>query len=198
MTKYVLNSGGMKNNPKMSKKFFAELVNGLGEKPRFLYCYFAQPREDWEESFSKEKEQLPKIVPEGVFPLIELAFPTKFEKQINDSDIVYIKGGDDHLLQYWLKKFDIPNIWKNKVVGTSSASSHALSTQFWTSDWRQCMEGLGVLPIKFLAHYKSAYGGKDTRGPINWEKALEELKNFGEKDLPIYALEEGHFKIIRI
>ena len=58
------------------------------------------------------------------------------------------------------------------------------------------MEGLNVLPIKFLAHYKSAYGAEDPRGPINWEKALEELKEYGDKDLPIYALEEGHYEVI--
>ena len=56
------------------------------------------------------------------------------------------------------------------------------------------MEGLGIFPIKFLAHFKSKYGEDDPRGPIDWDKAYAELKEYGEKDLPIYALEEGDWK----
>jgi hypothetical protein len=38
MTKYVLNSGGLKNNIPGAKKFVAELVKGLGENPKVLFC----------------------------------------------------------------------------------------------------------------------------------------------------------------
>jgi hypothetical protein len=196
MTKYVLNSGGLRNKGELSKKFFAEVVKGIGNSPKILICCFAKPREDWEEKFAEDVEFIPAFVPEGVSPVLELAFPATFEKQIKNCDAMYIHGGDDHLLQYWLKKFDIPKIWEGKTIATNSASSHAMSKQFWTCDRRQCMEGLNVLPIKFLAHYKSEYGAEDPRGPIDWEKALEELKNYGDKSLPIYALEEGHYEVI--
>ena len=63
-----------------------------------------------------------------------MAFPATFEEQIKNSDAVYIHGGDDHLIQYWLRKFNIPKIWDGKVVAASSASSHALSKHFWTCD----------------------------------------------------------------
>jgi len=56
------------------------------------------------------------------------------------------------------------------------------------------MDGFGILPIKFLPHFKSSFGHDDPRGPIDWDKAYEELKNYKE-DLPIYALEEGEFKV---
>jgi hypothetical protein len=98
-------------------------------------------------------------------------------------------------VQYWLGKFDLPKIWDGKVIATSSASSHALSKQYWTCDWRKCNEGLGILPIKFLAHFKSEYGTSDPRGPIDWDKARKELEEFGDKSLQIYALEEGDFEI---
>ena len=58
------------------------------------------------------------------------------------------------------------------------------------------MDGLGILPIKFLAHYKSEYGADDPRGPINWESALEELKNYGDTSLPVHALKEGGYVVI--
>jgi hypothetical protein len=194
MTKYILNSGGSKNYPDLAKKFFAEIVKDLGNNPHFLMCFFAQPREDWEIKFFEFKEKC-KMFPEGVAPIFELAFPENFEEQIKNSAVVYIHGGDDHLLQYWLKQFNIPKIWEGKVVATSSAGSDALVKYFWTCDWRKCMDGLAILPIKFLPHYKSSYGSDDPRGPIDWDKALEELKDYKET-LPIHALKEGEYVVI--
>lgn len=193
MTKYILNSGGIRNNIEGGKKFFAEAVKDLGNTPKVLLCLFAYPREHWGKKFIETKEQ--SLYPENVNPIFELAYPDKFEEQIKNSDILYIYGGDDHLLRHWFDKFDIPNIWQGKVVATNSASSQILSKNFWTCDWRMCMDGLGILPIKFISHYGSSFGSDDSRGPINWDKAYEELKSYGDTSLPIYALLEGEFII---
>ena len=160
MTKYVLNSGSVGSYPELAKKFFAEVVDGLGNNPKLLICCFANPREDWEEKFAKDTTNT-EFFPEDVTPEFELAFPETFEAQIADCDAMYIHGGDDHLLQYWLKQFDLPKIWDGEVVATNSASSHAVSTHFWTCDWRQIMDGLGILPVRYLAHYESEYGSDD-------------------------------------
>ena len=196
MTKYVLNSGGSRNYPDRAKKFSAEIVKDLGAAPRLLICYFAQPREDWDKSFAEDQSTLFTFFPEGVQPVLEMAFPDIFAKQIKNSDAIFIHGGDDYLMQYWLKKFDLPKIWEGKVVATSSASSNALSRHFWTCDWRQLMDGLDILPIKFLAHYESSYGAGDPRGPVNWKAGYEELKAHGDAALPIHALQEGEFVVI--
>lgn len=193
MTKYVLNSGAIRNNHELAEKFFAEVVKDLGDTPRILICLFAQPREDWEQKFSQVTES--NFFPKGVRPIFELAFPEKFEEQVRDADVVHISGGDDYLLQYWLRKYDLPALWEGKVVASSSAGSDALSASFWTCDWRVCMEGLGILPVKFLPHYESAYGNKDPRGPIDWSKALEELEKYGDTSLPIHALKEGEYVV---
>ena len=197
MTKYILNSGGVSNNPDLAKKFFAEILKGLDSSPRILICAFAQPREDWDKRFKDDQESRSNFFPEGVDPVFELAFPEKFEEQVRKADVVYIHGGDDYLLQFWLKQFDLLKIWEGKVVATSSAGSDALVKYFWTCDWRQCMDGLGILPIKFLPHYESAYGADDSRGPIDWNKGLEELKNYKE-NLPIYALKEGEYEVFEV
>jgi peptidase E len=193
-TKYILNSGGIRNNLEGGKRFFAECVKGLSKTPKVLICLFAYPREHWEEKFEDLITQ--NLYPEGVNPIFELAFPKIFEEQIKNTDIIYIYGGDDYLLQYWLLKFDIPKIWEGKVVAASSAGSNALVQHFWTCDWRDCMDGFGILPIKFLPHYKSDFGSDDPRGPIDWEKAYKELEAYGDKSLPIHALREGEFIVI--
>lgn len=196
MTKYVLNSGGLRDKTELSRLFYSEILKGFGEKPKLLLCFFAQPRDDWEEKYKQDLESIPMFVLDGVQPIFEIAFPETFAEQVERSDVIYMHGGDDHLIQYWLKRFDIEKIFKGKTIGTNSASSHALAKYFWTCDWRKCMDGLGILPIKFLAHYKSLYGENDPRGPIDWDKAYRELSKYGDTSLPIHALEEGRFVVI--
>ena len=195
MTKYVLNSGGISNKPELAKKFFTEVVSGFGNRPKLLICCFALPREEWEEKFSDDKSNT-DFFSEDITPKFELAFPDMFKDQLAKTDAVYIHGGDDHLLQYWLKQFDLPEIWDGKVVATNSASSHAIARHFWTCDWRQLMDGLGILPIKFLAHFKSDYGSDDPRGVIDWQEAYEQLEACGDTNLPIHALKEGEYVVI--
>ena len=196
MTKYIVNSGGGKNNPEEAKKSIEETLKGLGDKPNILFCFFAQKREDWEEDFKNKVAGFKEMIPADVEPIFDLAIPDKFVEQVDKADAIIIFGGDDHLVQYWLKQFDIPKIWNDKVVSTSSASSNALAKEFWTCDWRELMGGLGILPIKFIPHYKSDYGIDDPRGPVDWDRAYKELKEYGDKNLPMYALEEGELIVL--
>ncbi|HWZ65318.1 MAG TPA: hypothetical protein VNX65_00805 [Patescibacteria group bacterium] len=120
-----------------------------------------------------------------------LAIPTGFATQCVKADVIYFNGGDDYLLQYWMRQYDLTKIFTGKVVATNSASSDLLATSFWTCDWRQCMDGLGILPIKFIPHYKSNFSSDDSHGPIDWQKAYDDVS------LPIHALEEGKFVVIK-
>lgn len=194
MTKYVVNSGGLRKYPDLARKFFAEVVKDLGNQPKILICCFAQPREDWEEKFEEDKKGT--FFPSDVQPVLTLADPSTFEEQVRDSDAIYIHGGDDHLITYWLQKFNIPELWDGKVVATNSAGSDVLSTHFWTCDWRKLMDGLAILPIKVIPHFDSDYGADDPRGPVNWELAKRELEKYGNTELPVYALPEGEFIVI--
>jgi hypothetical protein len=196
MIKYVLNSGGIKNASKLKREFHQELVKSLGKAPKFLLCNFAQPREDWEPKFKGYSGAIAEDMPKGVNPSFELAMPAKFVEQCKDTDVIYFHGGDTHLLHYWMQQYDLPEILENKVVATNSASSDMLAQSFWTCDWRASMDGLGILPIKFIPHYKSDFGGTDPRGPIDWQKAYDDLKIYGDISLPIHALKEGEFIII--
>ena len=197
MTKYILQSGGLKGYPERASKFFSEIVKNQGLHPKILLCFFAEKREDWEMKFEKYQNGFMELLGENVQPDFELAIPKKFEEQVKRSEIIYIYGGDDHLLRYWLNKYELPQLWEGKVIATISAGANVLVRHFWTCDWRECMDGLGILPVKFIAHYKSTeYGKNDPRGPIEWEKGYDELKKFGEKNLPIHAMKEGNYIII--
>lgn len=198
MTKYVLNSGGIKNYPDRKKKFHREVVKGLSKTPKFLMCNFPQGREYWEAKFPAYCDAIRVDMPEGVTPSFELAMPDKFVQQCKDADVIYFHGGDEHLLHYWMEQFDVPTIFKDKVVATNSASSDMLAVSFWTCDWREVHDGFGVLPIKFIPHFKSNFGEDDPRGPIDWDKAYKDTKAYGDESLPILALEEGEYKVFEV
>ena len=196
MTKYILNSGGVSKRPAKAVLFFNEIIKDLGKNPKILNCLFALPREDWELRFRNFSDLFNQSIDNEIKPIFDLAFPDKFVEQVKNSDAVILSGGDDHLLSYWLRQYNLPEIWSDKIIATNSASSDVLSGYFWTCDWRQCLDGLGILPIKFLPHYKSEYGVNDPRGPIDWDKAHRELAEYGDKKLPIHALEDGDFIVI--
>ena len=72
-----------------------------------------------------------------------------------------------------------------------------LADSYYTCDWRSCRKGFALLPIKFIAHYQSAFGdGDPIRGPIDWQKAYDELRAYGDTTLPIHALKEGEFIVM--
>lgn len=198
MIKYVLNSGGIKNQPVLKKEFHQELVKGLANTPKFLLCNFAQGREYWESKFQGYSDSIAEDMPDDVNPVFTLAVPDTFAEQCQQADVIYFHGGDDHLLKYWMSQFDMPKLFSDKVVATNSASSDMISTHYWTCDWRQCADGFGILPIKFIPHYQSDFGVDDPRGAIDWEKAKQELTEYGDKALPIYALREGEFKVFEV
>ncbi|HEU4913891.1 MAG TPA: Type 1 glutamine amidotransferase-like domain-containing protein [Candidatus Saccharimonadales bacterium] len=197
MTKYVLNSGNTSQYPDKQKTFFTEILKDLGTHPKILIVLFSRPREYWEETFQKYESATKDALPDGIEAIFEIAMPDAFVQQVKDTDVVYVLGGDDYLLRFWFDKFDLPTIWEDKVIAGSSAGSGIMVKHFWTCDWRKNMDGIGILPIKFIPHYNSSYGANDPyRGPIDWEQARDELKHYGDKSLPIYAVEEGDFIVI--
>lgn len=196
MAKYVLNSGGIKNRPKLKKQFHLELIKGFSDNPKFVLCNFAQGREYWESKFQAYVDSIVEDLPDGVKPSFELAIPNTFNEQCKLANVIYFHGGDDHLLKYWMEQFDLADLFTNKVVATNSASSDMLAKSYWTCDWRDCADGFGVLPIKFIPHYQSSFGENDPRGPIDWQKAYDDLAKYGDTNLPIHALEEGQFIVI--
>lgn len=52
------------------------------------------------------------------------------------------------------------------------------------------IEGLGLLPIKVIAHWKTDIY------EVDWDRALKEIKEYKE-DLPVYTLAEGEFVVIK-
>jgi len=198
MTKYVVNSGNVRADKEKAKKFVAEVVANLGRTPKILFCTFAVLRQHWEKKFEDYSGDLANYLSETVVPEYKMALPELFVEQCVWADVVWVLGGDDYLLMFWLKQFELTKLWDGKTVATSSASSDAVSAYFWTCDWRKCIDGLGLISIKFLPHFGSSYGNDDPRGTIDWVAAKTELAEYGDESLTIYALPEGDFAVFEI
>lgn len=78
MTKYILNSGGLKNCPEKADKFNEEVVKGLSKTPNILFCHFAVTREQWGERFIGYIERFLESMDADIQPRFELALPHKF------------------------------------------------------------------------------------------------------------------------
>ena len=113
-----------------------------------------------------------------------------FTEQVKNSDVVFIRGGHTSTFintlngnTSWVKELE------GKTLAGTSAGAEEIAKYFSGLDSHVVEEGLGLISVKVIVHFKSEEYN------LNWDKALEELKNHKE-ELPVYALKEGEFVVI--
>jgi cyanophycinase-like exopeptidase len=193
-TRYILVGGADRNAKDGGRALGEAMAHGLDNAPKVLSCLFAEPREVWEEKFITRQAYF--AVAFGQEVECELAMPSTFEVQVKAADVIYLHGGDDALLGHYLDTYDLPKLFAGKTVVGTSAGGDYLSTIYWTCDWRTIGHGSGLVPVAYIPHFKSTYGKKDPRGPIDWEKAQQELH--AATTLPLCCLKEAEFEVFDI
>lgn len=196
MTKYILVGGYVHKAKDGGKAFCEELVKDFSNKKpvRILDCMFARSREDWQAGIEKDNELFSRYI--NNFEL-ELADPDKFAEQVENSDIVYLRGGyTTTLIELLSKDLSWTHKLEGKVLAGSSAGGDAIAKYYCVLRTQRVGNGFGLLPIKFVPHWKSDYSDEET-SDIDWDKGLKNLKEYKE-DLPIYTLAEGEFKVISV
>ena len=194
-TKYILVGGYIHKAKDQGKSFCEELIKGFDETPiKILDCMFARKKESWNESFEKDRIFFERFI--NNFEL-ELADPERFTEQVKNSNIIYLRGGYTTPLiellskdKSWIKELD------GKVLAGTSAGGDAIAKYYCVLKNNRIGDGLGLLPIKFIPHWKSDYSDDEVRD-IDWDSELEKLKKY-EDELPIYTLSEGEFKVFII
>ncbi|HLC91458.1 MAG TPA: Type 1 glutamine amidotransferase-like domain-containing protein [Candidatus Saccharimonadales bacterium] len=196
MTRYILHGGNIRGSGDEGKAYFEEVFKDLGKSIKVLFCFFAQPRELWQPKYREWSERISRVLGDLDFEFT-LAEPQKFREQINDAEVLYIYGGDDELLLETVQKTDefVDSLSNFKVVTGSSAGAILLADHSWGCDRRKVAEGLGVVPTNTLVHYGSSYGSDDARGPIDWDKAEQELREAVGPNAEIIKLHEGEFEV---
>ena len=186
MTKYILHGGYTRIKNESNKMFFKEILLSFNKSVKILFIFFARPEKDWETLEKREKNHLKTARPDLQLDLIIASNDIiSLEKQILESDVIYIIGGENKPLINKLKNIkNLKDLFKDKVVVGSSAGAYCLSTYYYSHEAKGIFDGLGILPIKTLAHYSPLL-----------EKKLEELKVYKEK-LDTYAIEETKYIVL--
>jgi len=193
MTKYILVGGYIGKSFNSGEAFYKETLAGFKSPVKVLDCLFARPKEVWEKTFAEDLGLFQRHVPDASVDF-KLARVEAFPSQVAWADVVYFRGGVSGQLKESLQK-DLSWL-KNlsgKTIAGSSAGADVLSRYFYNLDTLKAQDGLGLLPIKFIPHYRSDYNAPN----IDWDKAEAELKAYKE-DLPFVPfvpLREGEFNV---
>ena len=188
-TKYILIGGQIHKAQDGGLSFCEELIKGINHRPiKILDCLFAREKDDWSDRFDKDRNFFFSNSPD--FEL-ELASPENFIEQIRNNHVVLFQGGVPRKL---ISMLDTAGNWlkeaQGKVLVGSSGGADTLCKYYGVGRTGNVREGLGLLPIKFIPHWKSDYGeGLD----INWDSLFEKLKSYKE-DLEIVVLSEGEYR----
>ena len=192
MTKYILAGGYVHKAKDGGKAFCEELVRGFNQtKPvKILDCMFARPRDVWVTKLHEDKEFFSKHV--SNFEL-DLALPEKFIEQLKNSDVLFLRGGYTKVLMKMLSECGnwTKELYGKTVAGTS-AGAEVLCRYYFICKTSRIGDGFNLLPVKFIPHWHS---DSDEYLNFDWDKALQELKNYKE-ELPIYTLAEGECKVV--
>lgn len=193
MTKYVLIGGYIYNAKDKGRAFCDELVSDIHHRPiKILDCLFARERETWDKRFVEDKEFFHLHLKEVE---VELAEPSKFIEQAKDCDIIFFQGGVPRTM---ISLLDSAGEWKNslkgKVVVGSSGGADALCKYYGVGKTMNIGEGLGILPIKIIPHWKSKSNYAKNLS-IDWEGLYKKLKSHKE-DLEVFTIKEGEFVTI--
>lgn len=198
MTKYILHGGKTSRPSEDNRKFFAEMTKGLAEPVNVLCIYFAREEKDWPHLFEKDKNNFSSAYAEASadrhaapekkinFVLADKDIET-LKKQIQEADVVYMRGGETELLKEAFKPIEnFEELVEGKIVGGSSAGACVLSTCFCSPNYPDPKEGFGILKIKVFVHYSD-----------DKQKELQNLESYGEQ-LPAYKIPEEKFFVIEV
>lgn len=191
-TKFLLIGGYIWKAPDGGKAYAEELVRGFEEPAKILVCLFARPEEDWPKLFKEDQDFFAKHL-FGVDLEVQLAQPGTFIDQLKWANAIYFRGGSmDTLLSRLTQSPNWQKFLDGKTISGASAGAQLFSKEYYSLSKQRVEQGLGILPLKVLAHYKSDFNGPD----FDWDKAYQELKDYGDQDAPLWTLPEGEYHVI--
>lgn len=195
MTKYILVGGYVNKTEDGGKAFYEEIVKGFDKKPvKILDCMFARPKEEWDETFKKDKLLFTQYIKD--FEL-ELASNENFIEQFKNSDVIFFRGGFTKILSEALNKnTEWLNYLEGKTIAGTSAGAEVLSKYYHILKSNRKDDGFGLVPVKVIPHWQSNFFDGEEYN-LDWDKIIQELKDYKE-DLPILTLKEGEFKVFEI
>lgn len=192
-TKFILVGGYPQKAADGGRAFCQEIVAGFKQPIRVLVCLFARPTETWKEAFPESEAFFSSCLP-NVKMELQQADPKIFLEQVKWANVVYFRGGMTSLLIESLRQMKgWERLLERKTIVGNSAGANALCTSSYGLHKLVVQEGIGLLPLKVLCHFRSDYNAPN----VDWEVALDQLKKSQPK-LPTRTLTEDQFEVIRL
>lgn len=187
MPKYILHGGRTRKDAPSNTQFFDELCNGLTKEHTILVVPFAQPESRWKPDF--QQIDCPRFE-RHTSAKLQLASLEKFKEQVNNADVIYIKGGPTLNLLNTFKSIKgiLRLLSQEKIYAATSAGANVLCKSFYSIDNAGAFDGLGIIPLKVLVHADD---------PVYSEK-LPRLKQYNNTDTPVLMLNETEFTTLEI
>lgn len=158
MTTYVLHGGQTSVDCLQTDSFFHQFTELVPKtKLRYLMCYWAKPKNEWQIAFEQNKTRILKQTHKLVsFDIVEN--PVDLLKKLSQADGLYVAGGDAKPIERFYCELDgIKKLLEGKVyLGSSmgafmAAKSYVLSED--DQDEETVHQGLGLLPVNVLCHW---------------------------------------------
>ncbi len=186
MTTFILHGGYTSTPNENNRKYYSKIAELIPKKGKILLIYFAQDEEKWDSLLENDKENFKKFGNKINFECeVASKDPKELEKQIKNSDCIYIRGGEDYSSIELVRKVkNLKKLISGKIIVGSSMGAYIISSYFYNDTHNNIMKGLNLVPVKTLCHYKESD-----------KEALNKLKRYGE-NLPLYALKDTEFVVI--
>jgi peptidase E len=181
-TKFLLHGGRLKLQDERNDAYFRELTKGLVDDDKVLFIGFARRDEaDRAEVYGRERKQMLAQTDKAI-EVVNATYEDLIE-QVKAAKAIQITGGESpELVNDMLQYPDFIASLRGKIVGGSSAGACLFSKYYFFNKELGVLEGLGVLPIRLLAHF----GNPEFDAT---EDSLELLKTYPD-DLELVVLEE--------
>jgi len=188
MTTFILHGGATSKNSPTNDLFFDEFTK-LVDKPKvhILLCYLARKPDEWEKLRTKDTAKICKNTHKQVtFHVVKNS--DDLLTSIDQSDVLYVAGGDATLLEpNYHKLMPLKNKLHKKVYAGSSMgaflASQAYVLSFESQDAKAVHTGIDLLPIQTLCHW-NIENKKQTKLALLMES---------NPSLPIFTLNECQF-----
>lgn len=172
-TKFILYGGfnPAETDPDNSE-FSKELLREAPEGAKILIVPFAKEVDRWLPTLKRVSTELHTVKWQQSI-IIEGAVEENFINQIKSADVIYFQGGSSSKLLETLKKYlDLGNHLQGKIIAGDSGGGNVLCSFFYSSKTDTIHQGLEILPVRMIPHFKEDYRHKFDSLPSELESVF--------------------------
>ncbi len=181
-TRFILQGGFPKDGKQENDAFFGEIMSTAPARTKILLVLFAKEADRIEKNTKEDTKQFTKNSG-GRDLTFDVATEDQFVEQIRSSDVIYFHDGHTGKLLDTLKRLpDFREAIQGKIIGGDSAGANVLCAAFYSLRIG-AGEGLGIIPVKILCHYR--------------EESKDKLNDI-KPELETINLPELQFKVLMV